>query len=59
MVVTVESCSGPRAYVGLVSTYLERITENYDRLTDERWARMLYESRPPEVPWIADLVQQP
>src|SRR5262249_30277509 len=37
MVVTVESCSGPHAYVGLVSSYHEQITDNYLRMTDDEW----------------------
>lgn len=58
MVVTVESCSGPRAYVGLVSSYHERITEKYQRLTDETWAADLRKAPPPDVDWIKDLIQR-
>jgi hypothetical protein len=59
IVVTTNSCTGPRAYVGLVGTYYEKITEQYDRLTDEKWAG-LFTGAPmtpaPEVPWMTDLV---
>jgi hypothetical protein len=57
MVVTVESCSGPRAYVGLVSSYHERITENFQRLTDETWKKEIVQTPPAEVDWFKDLVQ--
>ncbi|MBX3230264.1 MAG: DUF3160 domain-containing protein [Labilithrix sp.] len=56
MVVAVESCSGPRAYVGLVSSYHETVTEQYKRLTDEEWKKNLFQSPPAEVGWFDDLV---
>ena len=56
MVVTVDTCSGARAYAGLASSYFERVTTNFDRLTDERWQADLLSSPPPEVPWMANLV---
>lgn len=52
MVVTVETCTGPRAYVGLVSTFHQEITENWERLTDEAWA----EREHTPVVWSRDLV---
>jgi hypothetical protein len=39
-----------------VSSYFERVTENYERLTDEPWAEELYKATPADVPWVADLV---
>ncbi|MDF2695901.1 MAG: hypothetical protein K0S65_4284 [Labilithrix sp.] len=57
MIVTVESCSGPRAYVGLVSSYHERITENFQRLTDETWKADIAKTPPPDVDWMKDLIQ--
>lgn len=56
MVVTVETCNGPRAYAGLASTYLERVTERYDRLTDERWAEAIRAQNPADPPWLAPVV---
>src|SRR5690606_19685597 len=52
MITTVETCSGPRAYAGLVSSYYERIEENWNRLTDPEWMDILRneEVRSPE--WI-------
>jgi hypothetical protein len=56
MVVTFNTCSGSRAYAGVVSAYHETTTENFDRLTDERWTNEIASARPSEVPWITDLV---
>jgi len=53
MVVTTNTCTGPRAYAGLAFSYYEKITENFDRLTDERWATEV--QRNPDVPWMHDL----
>ena len=39
MVVTADTCSGPRAYVGLAFSYGETITENWRRLNDVEWAQ--------------------
>lgn len=54
MVVTVETCEGPKAYVGVVSSYYETITENYERLTDPQWQGLVGAER--DVPWMQDLV---
>jgi hypothetical protein len=56
MVVTVDSCAGPRAYAGLVTSYFEKITENWQRLTDQQWATELEAATPADVPWMSDLV---
>jgi hypothetical protein len=55
MVVITEGCSGPRAYMGLVSSYYEKVTENFQRLTDEQWATMVYDE--PAPAWLSDLVK--
>jgi len=57
MVVTLDGCSaGPRAYVGLASSYHERITESFTRLTDSVWAQEVRASGNPAPPtWSADL----
>lgn len=54
MVVTVDTCSGPRAYVGLVSTFHQEITDDWERLTDEVWT----EREPAHAPvdWSRDLI---
>jgi hypothetical protein len=52
-VFTFETCSGPRAYVGLVSSYYEKITENFTRLTDQEWsAEIGVEGYPPEPEYL-------
>jgi hypothetical protein len=56
MVVTVDSCTGPRAYVGLASSYFEQMTRNFKRLTDEEWAAQVLPASPEDVPWMQDLV---
>ncbi|MEZ4248411.1 MAG: DUF3160 domain-containing protein [Polyangiales bacterium] len=38
MVVTVDTCVGPRAYVGLVSTFHQHVTQDFERWTDPEWA---------------------
>jgi hypothetical protein len=56
MVVTIDTCAGPRAYVGLVSSYFEKTTTGYDRLTDERWRNAILKATPPDLPWMKDIV---
>jgi hypothetical protein len=56
LVVTVESCNGPHGYVGLASSYFEKTTENFERLTDEKWQQDLQVGNPADVPWMQDLV---
>ncbi len=58
MVVTFSTCSGPRAYAGVVSAYHETTTENFDRLTDQRWTNQIASAVPAELPWISDLVNK-
>jgi hypothetical protein len=53
MVMTADSCSGLRAYVGPVSSYFEVFTENFDRLDDERWK---YMATPDDPEWLRDIV---
>ena len=52
MVVTVETCEGPRAYVGLGSSYFEKITENFERLSDEDWAPQISAGTPVQPAWV-------
>ena len=54
MVVTVDSCAGAQAYVGLASTYYEHVTDNYERLTDQDWSQLLMTSAPPRPAWLPD-----
>jgi hypothetical protein len=57
MVLTANTCAGPRAYAGLVSSYFEEITENYKRLDDPSWEQRFNTGPPaPDVPWLTDLL---
>jgi len=41
------------AYVGPVMSYYESITDNFDRLTDERWTKTVQEGPlPPRPDWV-------
>jgi hypothetical protein len=55
-VATIDTCTGPRAYAGVSSSYFERITDNFKRFTDEEWAQELMNSTPADPAWMADLV---
>jgi len=55
-VVTIDTCTGPRAYAGVGSSYFERVTDNFKRLTDEEWAGELMNSTPADPAWMTDLV---
>jgi len=56
MVVTIDTCSGPRAYAGVASAYHEKLTTGYQRLNDEEWATEMSQTPPADVPWMKDLV---
>ena len=47
------SCDSPLAYVGPAMSYYEHITENFDRLTDERWYEIVDAGHvPPRPDWV-------
>jgi hypothetical protein len=52
MVVTVNGCSGTNAYAGLASSYYEKITDGWQRLTDETWAQQVGDAA--DVPWTLE-----
>lgn len=56
MVVTVDTCHGVRAYAGLVSSYFETVTDDYQRLDDAGWASTLREGTPVDVTWMQESV---
>jgi hypothetical protein len=56
MVVTVDGCTGVAAYVGVVSSYFEQTTRDFERMSDEDWAAQIYSEHSDDVPWMADLV---
>jgi hypothetical protein len=56
MVVSVDVCGGPRAYVGLASSYYEQIETDYTRLDDPTWARHVTQSPPNDVRRMTNLI---
>jgi hypothetical protein len=56
MVLSVDSCQGPRAYAGVVSAYFEQITDNFKRMTDQEWSAQINAATPDDVPWMQDLI---
>jgi hypothetical protein len=54
--VTIDGCRGAGAYVGLVSSYHEVVTQNLERLDDAQWKQKLYEKPAPPVSWMQSLV---
>jgi hypothetical protein len=60
MVTTIDTCTGPRAYAGVVYAYHEQVTDDFTRLTDEAWATRFSASgeRPAEVPWMTSVLAQ-
>jgi uncharacterized protein DUF3160 len=56
MVVTANTCEGPKAYAGLASSYFEKVTENLQRLDDPTWATMLDATPPADAPWLSPLI---
>ncbi|WP_437710995.1 DUF3160 domain-containing protein [Sorangium sp. So ce448] len=58
MVMTVDTCQGPRAYAGAVFAYHEHLAEGFTRLTDQEWAQKLVLDPPVDVPWMAPVLAE-
>jgi hypothetical protein len=58
MVMTVDTCQGPRAYAGAVFAYHEHLAQGLTRLTDEEWVQKLNQDPPAEVPWMAPVLAE-
>lgn len=57
MVVTVDSCEGPRAYAGVVSSYHQVLEDGLTRLTDAEWkVRIQQGNEPPVASWLAPVL---
>jgi hypothetical protein len=58
MIVTANTCTGPRAYAGLASSYFQEITTGFKRLDDPSWEMRLQTAgqAPADVPWMSDLI---
>lgn len=57
MIATVDTCQGPRAYAGVTFAYHQRVTSNYQRLTDQAWSSELSTGTPAkDVPWMTSVL---
>lgn len=56
MVVTAQTCSGPRAYAGLSFAYGEHVTEQWQRLNDQEWSQLITTSPFPDPDWLAPVL---
>jgi hypothetical protein len=56
LAVALQTCRGPRAYLGLASAYFEQVTSNFERLDDQTWAGQLMKQTPQDPPFVRDLV---
>lgn len=52
MVVTAETCMGPRAYAGLAFGYGELIQENWKRMNDNEWSTFIENEPFPYPEWL-------
>jgi len=58
MITSVDTCSGPRAYAGLVSSYYERIEADWKRLDDEEWKALLSAEPLASPAWVSSLTAE-
>ncbi len=58
MVVTFDTCSGPRAYAGLASSYYELVTEDFERLSDPDWETRLGQDPPSAPTWQESILAE-
>ncbi len=56
IVATIDTCHGPSAYVGFVSSYFEKTTEGFHRMNDQEWAAELNREPPPDPAWVKNFV---
>ena len=54
MVLSVDSCVGHRAYAGVVSAYHERITSDFQRMTDNEWLPEVTSAA--DVAWMGEVI---
>jgi hypothetical protein len=58
MVLTVDTCNGPSAYVGPVFSYFERIENGLNRLNDDAWEQLLDAGSLTAPAWTASFLEQ-
>jgi hypothetical protein len=56
VVLTVEDCSGVRAFVGPGSSFHTVLTENYARMSDSEWKQKLEEGPQPRPKWTGSFL---
>ncbi|MEZ4380487.1 MAG: DUF3160 domain-containing protein [Nannocystaceae bacterium] len=56
VVLTVEDCSGVRAFVGPGSSFHTVLTENYARMSDSEWKSKLQEGPQPRPQWTKSFI---
>ena len=56
MITTFDTCDGPRAFAGVVSSYFEKLTDDYDRWDNQRWADEMVDEHPDDLWWMENLV---
>ncbi len=56
MITTFDTCDGPRAFAGVVSSYFEKLTDDYDRWDNQRWADEMVDEHPDDLWWMDNLV---
>lgn len=59
MIVSVDTCEGPRAYAGVVFAYHEHLEPGFSRLTDEEWLGRIQQAAPADVPWLTPVLAAP
>jgi len=57
-VMTVQDCSGVRAFVGPGSSFHTVLTENYERLSDSQWRSELQKSEQPRPAWTSSFIPE-
>jgi hypothetical protein len=56
MVVDIDIGRGKTPFVGVVSTYSEVVTDNFQRYTDDEWRRAIAAGNREDVEWMRDIV---
>ena len=56
LVLTVEDCSGVRAYIGPASSYHSVLTEDYERLADSDWGVQVSDGTPARPDWTESFI---
>jgi hypothetical protein len=55
MAITIDTCNGPRAYVGPAYSFHEEITKDFQRLTDSEWTTRVNATPPASPTWLAPI----